>query len=618
MSLRFKLSMSYLVIVGLVVIVGVIAFVTSRKLRVQVSELSRHSGFMLDDRSPLGLVLEVEGEWEDGAFVAEELEELPGPRRPKLRGPVGEVDVATGVVRMYGIAMMTDSTTEFEHIGSLADLRAGERAEISARVDEGGTWYARKIRVGDIKDSNKIKGVVNSYQADGVWPDTLEVTGIPVLVGRENQWRGEPSRLHRVERATEAGQIARRVLGSLERVPPDSMSWDVAAIRDEVDDLARLVNDPTSMADTGGSSNESLLLLAAKARALAESPGPGGRALVAADMRSILTERVIPDTDARLLDAQDEFAEEIRETVVGTERTVKLVLGVSLGAVLMGVLLAGYMWRSISRPIASLSEAATRIGEGHLDTRVTATTNDELGVLASSFNQMAEALAASTVSIDNLNAVREKLRVSLSEKELLLREVHHRVKNNLQIVSSLLDLQAGRAADPYVHELFAESRSRIRAMALVHEQFHQSSASDRINLGSYIRLLVAGLAQSLAPARGNLDVRIQADDLHLDIDRAISCGLVVNELVTNAIKHALSSGGGNVVVTVGRCPDGLCELVVCDDGPGMGPAGRDGSLGLDLVEALAGQLGGRAEMVGGKGTEIRVVFPEALREAERA
>jgi len=129
--------------------------------------------------------LEIEGDWVGSGFVASRIDELPGQRRPKLRGPIGSIDHARGSVRMYGVDIGVDALTEFVlPEASLSMLLAGTRAEISCSVDSSGTWTARKIRLSDIKDSDKIKGVGTRCRGDGTWPDTLEVSGIPILVGR--------------------------------------------------------------------------------------------------------------------------------------------------------------------------------------------------------------------------------------------------------------------------------------------------------------------------------------------------------------------------------------------------------------------------------------------------
>ena len=136
----------------------------------------------------------------------------------------------------------------------------------------------------------------------------------------------------------------------------------------------------------------------------------------------------------------------------------------------------------------------------------------------------------------------ERLQASLDEKEALLKEVHHRVKNNLQLISSLLNLQAARIAEPGVAEKFAESRNRVRAMAMVHENLYRSGNFARVPMRAHIQRLCADLIRAYGMHSAGVDLKIDIDDVELDLDRAISIGLIINELVSNALKHAFPNG----------------------------------------------------------------------------
>jgi PAS domain S-box-containing protein len=207
----------------------------------------------------------------------------------------------------------------------------------------------------------------------------------------------------------------------------------------------------------------------------------------------------------------------------------------------------------------------------------------------------------------------ERLRASLQEKEALLKEVHHRVKNNLQSVTSLLRLQSQYLTDPVARAAFDECQSRVGAMALVHEFLYRSENLADIDLAHYLRGLCAHLFRVYAPdpARVRLEVRVATGAL--DLDRAIPCGLLVTELVSNALKYAFPDGtAGRVAVELAAPPGGAYALSVSDDGVGL-PPGLDfrhtQTLGLELVCGLARQLGGTIDLDCTGGTRFTVTFP---------
>ena len=207
-----------------------------------------------------------------------------------------------------------------------------------------------------------------------------------------------------------------------------------------------------------------------------------------------------------------------------------------------------------------------------------------------------------------------QLRASLEEKETLLREVHHRVKNNLSVVSSLLYFEERAARDPRTSEFLAEAQHRVRSMAMVHEELYRSGSLADIDLRQYFERLSAYLSQSypIASRRVVIDVR-NIDAVSLDADTAIPCGLIFTELVTNAFKHGYpTERSGTIAVSV-RLKDGRCTLTVADDGPGIqGEPVSDTSstLGLRLVHVLARQLGGVFAFAPTEvGTEAVLDFP---------
>ena len=207
----------------------------------------------------------------------------------------------------------------------------------------------------------------------------------------------------------------------------------------------------------------------------------------------------------------------------------------------------------------------------------------------------------------------EEIKLSLKEKEVLLKEIHHRVKNNLQIITSLLNLQSAQIKDPEAVMLFRESQSRVRSMALIHEKLYQSKDLARIDFDGYVRDLMVYLFRSYGANPDQIRTHIETHNMFLGIDTAIPCGLIISELVTNTLKYAFPEGRrGNLYVGVGPEDDGHLTLLVKDDGVGF----REGfnwresdSLGLQLVSTLSSQLHGTIDVNGQGGTSFKITFP---------
>jgi len=214
----------------------------------------------------------------------------------------------------------------------------------------------------------------------------------------------------------------------------------------------------------------------------------------------------------------------------------------------------------------------------------------------------------SMVDITEIKEAEENLRRSLSEKELLLREVHHRVKNNLQIISSLLNLQSLGTEGKEVRDVLMESQGRIKVMAMIHEHLYRSESLASINFRDYVERLVEDII--ISHGTGIRKV-IEVDDIKPDIDTAIPLGLIINELVTNSVKYAFPDGTGTVTVRI-RSHDDEVSLVVADDGVGLPediePENTD-TLGLSLVSILTAQLDGTLTIRRDHGTEFRISFP---------
>lgn len=200
---------------------------------------------------------------------------------------------------------------------------------------------------------------------------------------------------------------------------------------------------------------------------------------------------------------------------------------------------------------------------------------------------------------------------SLREKEVLLKEIHHRVKNNMQIISSLLTLQARDVSDPALLELVAQSRARILSMALVHEDLYQSDNLAQIDFHHYLTRLVERTRSGIA-ANSRVRFELEMDRLPLTVDQAIPLGLLCNELFTNALKHAFPDNAEGLVLVRLTQGDGQAVLTVRDNGQGLPPGyvpGQGNTLGLQLVWSLADQLHGEVEAHNDGGAVFTISFP---------
>lgn len=205
----------------------------------------------------------------------------------------------------------------------------------------------------------------------------------------------------------------------------------------------------------------------------------------------------------------------------------------------------------------------------------------------------------------------EKIKRSLREKEVLLREVHHRVKNNLQVICSLLRLQARYFQDETLLQALRDCRERVLAMALLHDQLHRAEDISSINLGEYIRSLAASLFCSYGVNSADVALLLEIEDITVAIDTAIPCGLIVNELVSNSLRHAFPEGKGRISLGLHATPGGHAVLTICDDGRGFAEGERSAkprSLGLWLVDLLAEQIDAALERSTQAGAAYRLVF----------
>jgi two-component sensor histidine kinase len=207
-----------------------------------------------------------------------------------------------------------------------------------------------------------------------------------------------------------------------------------------------------------------------------------------------------------------------------------------------------------------------------------------------------------------------QLRTSLREKEVLLKEIHHRVKNNLQVISSLLYLQSKRVIEPETLKMFVDSQNRVRSMALVHEQLYQTEDLARVNVAEYVRSLASFLFRSYGLDANRIRLKIDVAELSLGVNVAVPCGMIINELLSNILKHAFPGDArGAIYIGFSSGTGGRYTLVVEDNGIGF-PAEldfrRSRSLGLQLVNTLVEQLEGTIELDTRTGTRFQIVFDE--------
>ena len=209
--------------------------------------------------------------------------------------------------------------------------------------------------------------------------------------------------------------------------------------------------------------------------------------------------------------------------------------------------------------------------------------------------------------------VEDRIKKSLQEKEVMLREIHHRVKNNLQVVSSLLNMQARTARDKETIEILSESRDRIKAMSLIHSQLYEGRDLAEINMKGFIDQLLGQLFQSYPIGGTRITRVVRVDDYPFPISTAVPVGLIINELLSNALKHAFNGRGeGEIEVSLIASEGGRINLTVSDDGVGLPPGfniNKSKTLGLRLVKILAeDQLQGNLEVTSDGGTTFKMEF----------
>jgi two-component sensor histidine kinase/HAMP domain-containing protein len=316
-------------------------------------------------------------------------------------------------------------------------------------------------------------------------------------------------------------------------------------------------------------------------------------------------------------------------------RYAGIAVSVFLVSSLLSFGVASRLQQTIAKPLQNLSGVAKTVSQKKDYTlRAVKTSEDEVGQLIDGFNEMLgqiqerdHALIQDQEELEKRVLERTKelkaeiaerkkaefqIRKSLKEKEVLLKEIHHRVKNNLQVISSLLYLQSKKILHLPALDMFLESQNRIRSMALIHEKLYQSEDFYNIDFSEYIRNLIGHLSNTYGAKLKNVDVRVTVENVMLSIDKGIPCGLIINELVTNALKYAFPDGRkGGIAIDIQTDPDRQVTLSVTDDGIGL-PSQlnleKSETLGLQLVKSLAQQLKGEIRIERTQGTAFRITF----------
>ncbi|MEA3293438.1 MAG: histidine kinase dimerization/phosphoacceptor domain -containing protein [Euryarchaeota archaeon] len=308
--------------------------------------------------------------------------------------------------------------------------------------------------------------------------------------------------------------------------------------------------------------------------------------------------RVLEDMDAKV---HIGFSREyLLESIT---RTTNLIISIGAGILVFGICLSFFLTRRITSPIEELVKGTKRVGGGDFDFRIDIVSNDEIGILTKSFNQM----------IAERKVAEDRIKASLNEKEVLMREIHHRVKNNLQVVSSMLNLQARITKDTAAIDVLSESRNRIEVMALIHSQLYESENLSEINMKKFVDKLLNQLLLNYSVRDTKITKFVSVIDHPFPISIATPIGLIINELLSNVLKHAFDNRKKGIIeVILNKSEKNTINLTISDDGIGL-PEGFDinitKTLGLRLVKILVEhQLQGILEVISKEGTTFNIEF----------
>lgn len=311
--------------------------------------------------------------------------------------------------------------------------------------------------------------------------------------------------------------------------------------------------------------------------------------------------------------------ERIRELVISASSLLILIL-LLVNLVIFGTnLIVSNAF--LFKPLSKLEASVKAISKGELNTVIDTGSDDEIGQLAQSFDQMMVNLKKITASRDELNheiserkKIQVQLQTSLEEKEVLFKEIHHRVKNNMQIIQSLLSLQSNEILEPEAKRPLVDSNNRIKSMALIHEILYRSDDMTVLDIKTYFDAIVQHLFKIYNNPGEEPQFIMNVSNLNLGMDRSIACGLIINELVSNALKYAyVSPSKGRLHLSLKNNSENHAVLRIQDDGKGF-PSDLDlntsDSLGLKIVKVLVkGQLKGHMKVKNDDGALFEIYFP---------
>jgi two-component sensor histidine kinase len=333
--------------------------------------------------------------------------------------------------------------------------------------------------------------------------------------------------------------------------------------------------------------------------------------------------------------------QQVYEKIAELKHSITIV---SIIIFIFGTILVYIVGLFFTYPLTQMVQTVKKISAGDLTQRAPVISNDEVGYLAQSFNKMVKKIQEANRELELVNTELEKrvkertvelekalrtlqkenkekeiaqnkIKSSLKEKEVLLKEIHHRVKNNLQIVSSLFFFQSKTISDPQMLEMFRDGQNRVKSMALIHEKLYQSGDLANIDFKEYVKKLATFLFQSYGVDQSKIKFKNNVFNIQLGVDQAVPCGLIINELISNSLKHGFKNKDyGTVKIDMGHDENNNLIMKISDDGEGL-PEGLDiqkiDSLGLRLVNNLSLQLNGKVEYFNQNGTMVKVTFQDA-------